>query len=132
MFFRNHLEQKSNSGGLDYRYFLSQGVPFRGSAPLVNSDEYSRLTRRMATAKTGIFDARDPEQVHHGRTLQEVLEAARRQEYEIFRYEEYNNGVAGNDPNQPPALFIWLVWFEKYDILNRDVTSTVAKAQTGK
>lgn len=125
MFVRNHLEQGARSTSLDYRYYLQQGVPFRGTAPLVTQDEYRQLTHRMSSARSGLFDARDPSQQHFGRTLLDVLEGARRQEFEIFRYEEYNNGVAGSDANGPPALFIWLVWFEKYDILKRDVVGTV-------
>lgn len=118
---RNRIQPPGpGPGNLDYRYFTTQGAPFKGHLPLMNRGEYEQLTSRLHSAKSGLFDVRDPEQTHCGRTFHDVLEGARREEYEIFRYEEYNNGV-GSDPNTPPALFVWLVWFEKYDILAKDL-----------
>lgn len=129
MFYRNRLERAPTSDHLDYRYFATTGVPFRGAAPLVNEAEYRQLTTRVHTAKSGMFDTRKPEQTHHGRTLLDVLEGSRREEFELFRYEEINNGVVDSDPNQPPALFVWVVWFEKFDVMKRDLPNYVQQPE---
>jgi len=98
----------------DFRYYEQAGVPFLGQPPLMHSDEYLTRTVRVGINGYGVFDLRNPNQKHFGKTLSQVLDRCYANEYELVDYERYNNGVV-NSPDEPPAIFVFVWWVEKAD-----------------
>jgi hypothetical protein len=99
----------------DYRYYGQQGLPFLGTAPLFKSGEYESQTQLCRIAKQAFFDLRKPEDRVNGHTLEEVLSLNACGEYEIVAWREYKNN--SKDPDSIPAVFIHVIWYEKFDVL---------------
>lgn len=110
----------------NFRYYSEAGVPFYGDSPqLMTPAEYDASVVPMGFAGYGLFDVKQPQQTHFGRTLPAILERVRLGEFEIMTMTEYNNGVVADDPAQPPALFVFVMWIEKADTTPGNLRSYV-------
>lgn len=105
----------------NYQYYNHAGRPFDGKPPLMTPDEYDTNVRTVGNSAYGLFDLRNPEDKHCGRTLKQVLDRAYLKEYQILTMEPYNNGVVDENPDQPPALFMFVMWVETFDTLSQNV-----------
>jgi hypothetical protein len=99
----------------DYRYYSQQGLPFLGTAPLFKAGEYESQTQLCRIARQAFFDLRKPEERKNGHTLEEILSLNACGEYEIVAWKEYE--IASEVTAALPAVFVHLVWYEKFDVL---------------
>lgn len=99
----------------DFRHYQQAGVPFIGQPPLMLESEYDDRTVRVGAAiGFGLFDLNNPDDVHFGRTLDQVLNRCYNNEYELLDYKDYNNGIV-TGPGDPPGVFLFVSWAEKAD-----------------
>jgi len=116
------IAESTAGSAADYRYYQHAGVPFVGQRlPVVTPAEYDNTTVRLSKSGYGLFDVSQPDMRHFGRTLAEILTRAANQEFVLHSLTEYNNGVVGDRPEAPPALFVFVVWLERFDIGVGDV-----------
>ncbi len=109
--------QAAAEAELDYRYANTTKLPIKGlKSPLVSEDDYYRRTEQAAKACYGCFDVSKPRQRKFRRTLSDVLARSASGEFAVVSMTEYNNGVVGEDPSRPPGLFVFVIWYEKYDV----------------
>lgn len=83
------------------------GMPFRGTAPLVREDEYDAVTEVVRDGHVRVFDLSQPEDL---RTLNEVVDQAANHWWTILKMSEH----FATQPDGSVKVTVYCVWTESY------------------
>ena len=106
--------QNSDRGKVHYGRAGIDQAPFRGDVmPMLRDEEFDELTERVYDTHSGVFDTSCPEQTHHGRTYQQVLDAIVAGWFVALCPRKYK----WIEVDGEPRMYVYVEWAEPYNEL---------------
>ena len=105
-------QDTSGRGDIHWHRASRDGAPYRGpAAPLMREEEFQDSAEKVWDSKFGTFDTSDPDEIHHGRTYQNILDGIKANWFQLLGQRQYQ---WGKSKSGRPVMYVFIEWGEPY------------------